>query len=386
MEIQAPEERPAGPSREALTEALRRLEGQDVEILSSSPVAGDRAETELKHIGYGEPTLVCYRSGGSERRVVFRTMLPNWFGHDRRSDRATLALLAFDTYGSLPDHVRALDVGVLDRSGDLVSLRQAGEFYLVTTYADGRLYAEDLRRIERIGRSETVDVARAKALAGYLVDLHGDRHVRPHEAYVRAIRDLVGSGEGIFGIADSYAPDGPISFERLMRLEQRSVAWRWRLRRRARRIRRTHGDFHPYNVLFRHDADFTLLDGSRGGEGEPADDVAAMTINYVFGGVVHPEAWRDGLKPLWDTFWRTYLHASGDWEILETIAPFFAWRALVVASPVWYPDISNDARDALVSFAEQTLDAPSFDPEDADRAIQSLRCRSAAMPSRIGSA
>jgi len=50
----------------------------------------------------------------------------------------------------------------------------------------------------------------------------------------------------------------------------------------AHRLSQVHGDFHPWNVLFREGVDFTVLDRSRGERGEPADDVTAMTINYIF--------------------------------------------------------------------------------------------------------
>jgi hypothetical protein len=73
------------------------------------------------------------------------------------------------------------------------------------------------------------------------------------------------------------------------------------------------------------------------------------------------------MKPLWDGFWKTYLDATGDEEVLEVLAPFLAWRALVLASPVWYPGVPPEGRDALLSLAEAALDAPSFDPAMADR-------------------
>lgn len=357
------------PTRAALARALGKLEGQPVEIEALGGIAGDRAATELKQVGYGEPTRVRYRVGGQARSAVFRTMGPNWFGHDRRADRAALALLAADTYGEPPRHVRALDVGALDAAGELVSLRGAGEFYLVTEYVDGALYAGDLRTVEQRGVARPLDVERARALALYLVELHAAPVQGPAELYQRAIRDLVGSGEGIFGIVDSYPEGGPVPFERLAAIEQRALAWRHRLRPRAARLRRTHGDFHPYNVLFREGADFTLLDASRGGVGDPADDVAAMVINYFFGAAIHPSAWERGLGPLWRAFWETYLAGSGDAELCAVIAPFLAWRALVVASPVWYPTVSARCRDAILALAEEALEAPSFDWTTADRFI-----------------
>ena len=60
------------------------------------------------------------------------------------------------------------------------------------------------------------------------------------------------------------------------------VDWRWRIKHRTHRLCRVHGDFHPWNILFREDTDFTLLDRSRGEWGEPADDTTCLSINYLF--------------------------------------------------------------------------------------------------------
>lgn len=351
---------------EGLAAALARVEGAEIEIRSVESIAHDRAVTELKQIGYGEPLRVTYRREGceEERRAVLHTITPSWFGHDRRADRAALVLLAADTYDTLPRHTRVLDVGALGPQGELVSLRGADELYLLTTYVEGSLYARDLRRIEADRRATSADVDRARALAGYLFALHRQKIPGPPELYHRAIRDLVGSGEGLFGIADSYPDGGPIPRARLTAIEHRAVEWRARLRGRAHRLSRTHGDFHPYNLLFREGVDFTVLDASRGAMGDPADDLAALTINYVFGAVISPDAWRHGIAPLWRAFWADYLAGSGDGEVLEVIAPFFAWRALVVASPVWYPGITGEQRSALLTFAERVMDARAFDPLD----------------------
>lgn len=359
--------------REPLRRRLAALEGLEVEIDAIASVADDRREGELKHAGYGQPLLVCYRAGGAARRAVFRTQGANWFGHDRRSDRAALALLAADTYGEIPDHVEVLDVGAIDAGGGLLSLKGSGEIFLITSYVEGSLYAKDLRRVERDGEATALDLDRAQALARWIGRLHQPRVDDPAEVYHRAVRDLVGSGEGVFGIVDSYPDGGPVTRDRLARLELAIVSWRARLRDRAGRLRRTHGDFHPYNVLFREGVDFSVLDASRGGRGDPADDVAAMSINYLFGGALAPEAWERGLRPLLHAFFDAYLDITGDQGLFEALPPFVAWRLLVVASPVWYPALSDATRDALLRVAEDALTRGRFDLDRAERMLRSAR-------------
>ena len=66
------------------------------------------------------------------------------------------------------------------------------------------------------------------------------------------------------------------------------------------------------------------------------------------------------------TFWRRYLERSGDVALLEVVAPFFAWRMLVVTSPVWYPDVPDDVRERLLGFVERLLAGRRFDPLDPE--------------------
>jgi hypothetical protein len=323
-----------------------------------------------KVAGYGRPARVRLRGPSGERQVVFHFATANEFGHDRRSDRALSQLLAFDSFGKIPRHVAALDAGAVNRDGTLLSLAGTGEFFLVTEWAAGQPYAEDLRRVAVSGEATALDLDRADALARFLVELHRERG-GPAPAWRRAGRDLVGSGEGIFGIVDGDPRDTdgapPV---RLQAIELRCLEWRWRLRDRTARLARTHGDFHPFNVLFDRDCDLTLLDASRGCLGDPADDVCAMAINYVFFAVERPRAWPRGLGRLWHRFWRSYLDGSGDHELCEVAAPFLAWRGIVVANPRFYPRLPGAARDRLLRFVERALDARRFDPAWADELFE----------------
>jgi hypothetical protein len=49
------------------------------------------------------------------------------------------------------------------------------------------------------------------------------------------------------------------------------------------------------------------------------------------------------------------------------VAPFLAFRALVMANPVWYPTLDTLLRQKLFRFILGVLDAERFDPTAANR-------------------
>jgi hypothetical protein len=339
-------------------------------LVAVEALAPDRpnASAALKAAGYGAPLRVRMTdAAGAERSLVFHTETANAFGHDRRSDRAGDMLLAYDTFGGVPAHVSAVDVGAIERSGALVSLREAQELYLLSDYVEGEVYAEELRRVGSAGRSTAQDVARAAALADLLVEVHAPAEGDPAR-YRRALRDLVGHGEGIYGMIDAYPSDvAGAPPARLRSLEERCATYRWSLRDKQHRLSRVHGDFHPFNIVVGPGGRLTLLDTSRGSIGDPADDVACLSINHVFFALESPGSWREGFRPLWRAFWGRYLERRADSELLDVVPPYFAWRALVVCNPLFYPSVPAATRDALLGLAERWLDAGRAEPDDADR-------------------
>ncbi|HWU86738.1 MAG TPA: phosphotransferase [Kofleriaceae bacterium] len=336
--------------------------------MACEPLAPDTGagQATTKAAGYGRPMrIVLEGDGGEVREIVWHVAGGDEFGHERRSDRVANLLLAADDFARVPEHAAALDVGVIGPDGAPRSLRGCGEPYLVTEYVRGTIYADDLRRVAREGVAAPLDLARAGALARYLARLHVP--IADPVRYRRAIRDLVGHGEGIFGIIDGYPADVPgTSADQLRAIERKCVDWRWRLRLHEGRLVRTHGDFHPFNVVFRDGTGFALLDASRGACGDAVDDVTAMAINYVLFALDAPAAWRDGLGPLWRELWRVYTSERSDPSLAACAPPFFAWRALVVCNPHFYPALSADGRRALLGFAEGALDAGHLEPAWAD--------------------
>jgi hypothetical protein len=91
-----------------------------------------------------------------------------------------------------------------------------------------------------------------------------------------------------------------------------------------------------------------------------------MAVNYVFFSLENASAWQHAFRPLWREFWDRYLLRSQDRELLAIVAPFLAWRLLVLACPVWYPNLSDHARERLLQFAESALAADRFDPNLAE--------------------
>src|SRR6187402_2570948 len=336
------------------------------EILKVTALKSDTVEAMVtaKDTGYGAPLRIDVRHEGALKSLVLHSATPNPFGHEYRANRAEEMLIAADTFGLVPRHTRVFDVGAF-RGEDFVSLRGTGEFYLLTEYAEGRPYAHDLRQIAESGALRPEDLQRSDALVHYLVGTHSIK-LPDASLYTRSIRDLVGSGEGIFGIIDGYPAhaDGS-SREQLDAIESLCVGWRSRLKHRYPRLVRIHGDFHPFNVLFDERSQIHLLDASRGSAGDAADDVSAMAVNFLFFALDNPPSWQTAFQPLWRRFWAEYVEQSRDAELLEVVAPFLAWRCLVLASPVWYPHVPPTARSNLLDFVTHALRSRRFDPESA---------------------
>lgn len=363
--------------KRGLERYLASLYDDQVRVIAVRELSEDHAGEKLKEFGYGIPLLIEFTHDGKEERVVLHTMSPDGFGHERPSDRARNLLLDHATFNELPRHTRSLDLGAFTKEGELLSLGRAEEFFHLTGYATGQPYALDLQRIADSEELSDVDEKRAVALADYLADIHARKKADP-VLYRRRIRDLLGHGEGIMGMMDGYPPDfAPAPPARLEEIEKRCVAWRWRIRGAvpkgpdatrgaAHRLSQVHGDFHPWNVLFQEGGDFTLLDRSRGEWGEPADDVSAMSINYILFSLREYGAMTGPFRRLYDLFWERYLGRTGDEEALTVIQPFYVWRALVVAHPVWYPNLDRSVRETLFRFIENVLDVDRFEPDCVD--------------------
>jgi hypothetical protein len=332
---------------------------------------GDIARLEIRKLGsgvQGSGFLVEMDTGKGPVSYVVKGLFPEGLGHDYPSDRAAVFLLDLEEFGSLPRHVRAVDVLSEMQDGTIKSIGGGREYYLLMEQADGRDYFRDLSSISGKESLDAADIKKINALTSYLADLHSVKK-ESKTLYWRKLRDIIGHGECLMGVFDTY-PEGTLGFEEMARIEKACIDWRARLKHRAHRLCRVHGDFHPGNIWFRDGTDFILLDRSRGPWGEPADDLTALAINYIFFSLVRHGQVRaacfEGLK----LFIEGYCDATADREILEVAAPFFAFRAVVVANPVFYPDLEAAVRKKLFNFARNVLAAERFEVAKVNRYLE----------------
>jgi hypothetical protein len=352
---------------------LSKLYSRKIEEIEITQLKKEGEDKSLKEYGYGTPLRIDFKLDGGARSLVLSTVKPGGFGHERISDRAAITLLQHESFNALPRHVPAIDVGLFNKDGSLKTLKDYEEFFLITPMISGSEYYRDLERIKETGRVTDLDIVRCHNLAEYLSETHDVKKNEP-ELYRRRIRELIGHNECILGITDSYVESNEfIDDIKLVDLEKRCIEWRWKLKRYSNRLCQVHGDYHPWNIMFRKGVNFTLLDRSRGSWGEPADDVAAITINYLFYSLLSSGNLSEPFSILWNRFYKTYLEMTGDRELLEVIQPFITWRALVIASPVWYPNLAINVRKSLLSLAQKILEINYFNPLDNSKINSLLR-------------
>jgi len=342
----------------------------------------DVIQVDIRRLGsgvQGSGFLIEMKTLDGIKSYVVKTLLSEGLGHDYPSDRASVFLLDLDEYKNLPSHVKAVDVLSEMEDGSIKSIGGGKEYYLLMEKAEGVNYFNDLSEFSKKESLDDMDVKKIKAMTSYLAEIHAVKK-DSRTLYWRKLRDTIGHGECLMGVFDTY-PDGTLTYGEMADIIKKSVDWYTSLKPKYRRLSQIHGDFHPGNIWFtpsHHSPsmgegkgggknselgtqiDFILLDRSRGPWGEPADDVTALTINYIFFSVKNHGDIRGAYLEGLNLFFEEYIKVSGDIEITEVVAPFFAFRGAVVANPVFYPELTLEQRRLIFKFVNNVLDDDRF--------------------------
>jgi len=309
---------------------------------------------------HGTGYLLTYTLPEGERQIIMKSLGPSGFGHDHFSDRAQVLLLANANYNRMRKHIRAIDV-VGDSPDRFISLKDASDFYLFMEKAGGIAYFKHLEEILAQGRLSRRDKERALDLARFISEIHKKKHSgkEARTLYRRRIRDLIGHGECIMGIVDSYNGAEFTSDDELVEYARQSLTWWGKIRDRKERLCEVHGDFHPGNIRF-GGGDLIVLDRSRGTWGEAADDVTCLGINYIYYAIKDRKAFGGPFAELYHIFTETYLAETADYGFFEVAPPFYAFRALVIAHPLFYPGDTSRTRRMLLDFGRSVMKDEKF--------------------------
>ena len=325
--------------------------------------------------------LVSFKVERRENHLVLRIVRGDTgWGHDYLGDRAAVLLLQHEFLNTAPKGTcKSIDVAALSKNGNIVSLGESVEFFnLVEEITDehGKPYSEDLFRIARERKITQRDLTKCDRLVEYLAELHSEKVDNPI-LYKRHIRDLVGHGEMLMGVVDTYPDIRALDFtnpKEIEYIEMRTVKWRNLIKHMHHRLSRIHGDFHPFgNIRFKEDDSIFSIDFARERFGEPADDVSCLSINYIFFSIWHYGRFIDPFKALYHRFMEGYIDATGDKEVLKVIPPFYAFRGLVVTHPHYYPEMEHVKRRQMFNFIDNILEDEEFALEKVPRYLESSR-------------
>jgi len=356
-------------NKEALKEYLSDIFGSEIKIKNIQKLGEG-----FHGLGFSIDTV---DKIGEEKRYIMKTLRGEGFGHDYPSDRANTLIRALLDYNILPKHVKAIDVGSIQENDKLLSIQKPKDFFIVLEEAKGIEYWKDLDKIRDEGVLKGEDLEKIRILGRYLADIHSinyDVDNRRH-LYRRVVRDFVGHGELTMGVIDTF-PDNLTftSSSELLEIVKKMVEWWDRIKDKDHRLTIIHGDFYPGNIWF-DDEKLVVLDKSRFRYGEPADDITALTMNFINYSVMSYGNFRDPFKRLTETFFKEYFKHRKDDEMFEVSPLFFAFRAIVCIHPVFYSkewmkshgfsqdrvEMADESKKKIINYMRNILDEKEFD-------------------------
>lgn len=313
-----------------------------------------------------------FQQSGQSKRLILKSLFTQNLGMDHFSDRAGSLLLAHSHYHKIPQHNLSKDVCALTQK-EIISIGNTKECFILLEEAQGQDLFEMFESMSSQEQLDSLQQRRIIQLATYLANLHQEKSEQSNQKqqslYARSVRSVVGGNTSVMSIIDMYPRNPPfISQDEIHQLTQSTLKFWTKFRHHGNRLSHVHGDFHPGNIWYQDDNNFTILDRSGQTYAEPADDLTAFSINFIFYALAKRGSLSGALKQGFELFWQTYLEITQDHQIKQLAPPFFALRILVICNPAFYQDdfFKNNpttTRRRLVQFAQRLCDKGELEPE-----------------------
>jgi len=311
------------------------------------------------------------------KRLVLKSIFANNLNLDHYSDRAQNFFLAHDSYNSMKNHIKSKDVISVNSQGELKSVGDSKEFFILMEEAKGQDFFKDLEKIGEQGFVDEITKKKILILSDFLVKLHSKK-VGSISMYRRKTRETLAGGGSVAMILDSW----PEEVYSVFKSEWKEIIKRcvdvWDSSRNlTNRNCEIHGDFHPGNLWFNEDLNLTVLDRARGISGEPADDISAFVLNPIFYSVKKYGKFEGEYKEVFDLFWNNYFSKTLDKEMRKVLGLYFAFRTSVVCHPVFYSDDffggkekAEITRSKMIHFSLNVLRDKEFSPSKINEYIK----------------
>lgn len=356
------------------------IEDSKLKIYLSNLLGSEIKIKSIERLGegfHGAAFSITVIEKSKEKKYFLKTLHEQGFGHEYPADRANVIIRAAMDHNLLPNHVKVLNAGSVQKNGSLLSLGEPEDFFIIMEEGKGREYWSDLDEIRENGRLTKDDDEKIRTIADYLANIHSIKYSGDNgrHLYKRVVRDFVGHGELTMGVIDTF-PD-KLEFttnEEMVEIVKKMVEWWNEIKGRYHRLTIVHGDFYPGNIWF-DNKNLVVFDRSRFRYGDPADDMTCLVMNLINYSLMSYGEFIDPFKKLTELLFDNYFKKREDKEMFAVAPLFLAFRALVCIHPVFYSaewmksrgfsqeriEALNESKRKIINFTRNVLEEKEFD-------------------------
>jgi thiamine kinase-like enzyme len=258
-------------------------------------------------------------------------------------------------------------IGVFVQNEKICSLpeiNEKSEIYQLQEYGgEGKSYLEILNEKNEKKFVDEVDRLEIDKIIDYIIEIHKIKHLSNDKKILDAVyndflRNVIGHPEYILQLFhDIPGKNIVLSPEKQGEFLSLMIEYMHYLKNQSYRLRAIHGDFWGANVFFKEDGNIFVIDHSRMPWGDPGFDIGLFFGSFL---VKYHSTKNPYFKELGDYFIQKYIDKTGDKKIFDNIIYTLGLIAVIYASPLHVPDISNEARKSVYEHTVKMLKEKRF--------------------------
>ena len=283
-------------------------------------------------------------------------------------ERKIASLLVSHSMANRTNHennIKSLGVYVHNQEfEEMPNVNDESEIYQIQEFGgDGKSYLQILEENIQKKTIDEKDKEEINKIIDYIVEIHKIKHPSKDKKRLDAIyndflRNVIGHPEYMLQLFHDIpennivlSPDKQGEFISLM-IENMHY-----FKNRSVRLSAIHGDFWGANIFFKDDGNMFVIDHSRMPWGDPGFDIGLFIGSYL---VSYHKTKNPYFKELGDYFIQKYIEKTGDKGVLNTMIYALGLIAVIYASPIHVPDISDETRKSVYQHIVKMLKEKRF--------------------------